>query len=495
MSGKTDAQRPIPHSEEWRKLLDEAGLPPAEQAAYQELVSALARELGQPERPRPGFQAELRARLMEEAQRTLGENPSVDSRTPAGSRGPAEVRPLHRQRRSRRWTGVAGWGAVAAAAAAGVILWLGRPDLAPLPAGASGGVAQSGPETAGPAGGSGSSGTPDSPDAPGSGGTELPVSPPVEISGPGLGTGPATTAGDHGGGASDPAVLPAGTTVAHAGVQVPATEQPAESAPLRLTWGTAQVPPLPGQVTLYALDTRPWSQTTIDRAVRLISPSRAQSLGGGGLDARSADGLRRLRLTADHVLTYQAAAEPGQSPAPEDTTGSPGPVGSSGAAPDQPGGSTVPGPTPEGGLAAARKFLARFGLEPQGSPEVYPEPDGSWLVVFTPTLNGYPLVGGAGRMHLSADLQVTYLELRRLVAAPGPLAPLRSPEEAARDLEGQTVAGSGRVRITDVSLVYMPASQESGGEWAYPYYRFTGETAEGWPYVGYAPALAPAPAN
>ncbi len=439
-----------------KELIHGQAATPAEIAELEGVAAAVELELAAPVRPRPGFRPELRARLMEQARRELAVPAPAEAVAPAP---PSALPPrrLHMARPDRSFQWMAGWGvAVAAAAVAVLVLWprsqalptpavpapAPAPALAPAPA--VGATAVHG--SAAPA--------------------DLPARPPLL---------PYRGAPDR----AHSAYLVEGKTltlpepvleVAGAGVQVP-PEVLVQTSPATVVWHPTRSLALAASMPVYQLVAdRDEAGAARALAATLGLPGPQPGQNGAAYTASGPAGV--LSVRAGCIMEYQAAAAPGGAAVVEAEA-----------------------------LAAARDLLRRLGVPSAGvpvrvvrSPASHPGVD--WQFEFIPQVNGIPVLGAPDVVTLTPAGRPVSVRATLALAQFLDTVPLKDVARAAESLTGMPVAGNGRITLTDVALVFgRPPDPEADGRLvAQPFYEFTGTTAEGWPYVGYVPAVAGAPA-
>lgn len=476
MTGRAASDRDVP--EDVLRAIAQYAAGDGERRSLEALGRELAEVLAQKAAARPEFAAELRARLLAGA---AGATPAT---SPPRMRVAGEpVVPLHRAggpaARSvgrRRWK-IAAAAAAAAGLAAAIVVAVaagrgGRAVPQEPPAQVAVGDAPS--PHADRAGGEGPAGQPPSPAvAAVPREAERGTAPGPDR--PGVGGAAVSIASYQPEGTELNLPLPASFQPADAGARVPAGVQArAGLLQVRLNLQRREIPGTRPMV--YRLVPATWEASLLAEVSRRLGLGPLAAGAPGERRATTRDGSGTLRLTGGGELIYEERARPPADPVAIDESRA---------------------------RQSARDFFTRAGLPaPGGDPGVRTASyagqgiAGAFWVEWTSRVpGGYPLLGGPDRVVVAPWGQVVHARLQRIRAEPLGVVSLKPVEEAARELNGLPVQGSGEVTLEAVELVYGRPEQPEAGEdlVAQPFYRYTGRTAEGWPYTGYVAATAGAP--
>lgn len=493
-------------------LIRQAPPAPAEQAALDRVAARLEETLGAEPPARPEFRADLRARLVAEARRLMDptaagrsagaasavrDRPQWQPAVKAGQRASQAPRADGGRRSDPRssaapagrrapWVRLSAWGlgTAAAAALAVAVVWnilpqapVGpAPDLGTPPAATASGAG----EPVGPAPAPTPAPPPDTspPDM-----TDSPVSPadePVVRDKPGdqsawpcpwcLGAAGAARAVETGRQLPPSAIMPA-----DGGLAAPADALASgKLAPATVQVALTSTVAVPEEVRVYRVHL---GAADVYRRLALaldLSVPPVVNLADPGPPLVSPDACRSLALKPAGVMEYQdtCAGEAAVEPVPAEVAAS-----------------------------RARQFLQLGGapLPTHVTPEVRTAVHGPWdnaqfAEWQASSLDGYPVVGPVATVVLAPNGQVAYARLQPVAFEAGEKARLRAPEVAALDLDGIALPGEEAYQIilTAAELVYgYPADTLATEEerMAQPFWRLTGTTAEGYAFVGYAPAL------
>jgi hypothetical protein len=473
---------------EIRRLIADQATSEQERQELLQVARALEVTLAREAIPRPGFQADLRRRLLVEAAR-IAADPRTDRRAATAS-PPTGWRRYHRP--------LLGAGAVAAAALVAVLSY-GAGRLDPLPP--STGV----PTEPGPVGFVDSTG--------GNINTSYQVPPVAQPGGPteGVTQNPGGTTGTSSGGkpntpnanqvtgpltiwnmpdelGAPPAYfagLAPSDRVARVDYQVSAN-LPTVPAGAQLLYYRLEGVPLPGGRLVElaqraGFDTPPSSD--IQSLLTCQATRRDQTCVPTDTAAYAARRGRWLKVDTSGLLSY--SDDRGQAQA----------AGSRQVA------------TAQQAVSAARAFLGQLQvIAPDGTPRVtegaWQTLSHAWHVEWTPRMPApaisgepLPLLGQTVLVVVADNGIISYasLDLGRLEAQA--MLPLKPPEEALAELQSRPSGVLGKaaqmtITVEQVDLVYgRPPAGEVATVYALPYYRFQGVTDQGWPITQYVPAV------